>query len=769
MIRTLVLLWSGLAGLTRTHVNKLAGLGSSVFLCGAILCFGPQAGSCRADEPTEVDNTPPRVALGLEERTLWATSQIRGFPDPPPPLKLVRAFPQVNIPNLIALSAIPESDYLLAIDHRTDWGGPSRIVQFQETHPETAGELFLERPEIIYGLAFHPDFASNRYVFVGCNGHSEKLDQIATRVLRFQVRGQGPFTCDPDSVEVILEWKSNGHNGGDLVFASDGSLFVSAGDGSSDSDRDRTGQDLSTLAGSLLRINVDVSQGQRFYTVPADNPFLNVPGARPEIWAYGLRNPWRVTFDAKSQQLWVGNNGQDLWESVYLIQRGANYGWSINEANHPFHTEQTHGPVEISPATAEHPHSEARSLTGGHVYRGVQFPFLKGAYVYGDYSTGNVWAIRMENGQQTMHQKLARSQLQITGFGVDQQGELLVADHQGGIYRFEWNDSQQDTTFPKQLSQTGLFRSVADEEPMPGLLAYDVNSPLWSDGAVKRRWMAVPNELTVDYKPKGSWEFPEGSVLVKSFAFPSVADGKLRRIETRLFAKQQGEWFGYSYRWNREQTDAYLVEAAGRVEVIEGVAAQGHDGDSVTWRYPSRSECMVCHSRAANYVLGLSGEQMNRWHDYSAGEVAVRAPQLETLQHIGLFGSGDITTPSETLVDPSDSSQSLERRVRSYLHANCSSCHVKEGGGNSKIVLSYFGALESMNLIEAQPLHGKLGLSQATLVQPGAPERSILLKRISQRGPGQMPPLATRCVDPQAVELLSEWIVSLADATDKGP
>ena len=134
--------------------------------------------------------------FGINQRVPWTSSNIRGFPDPPPPLKLVRAYPEIHIPNLITLSSIPGSDYLLAVDHRSDWGGPSRIVQFKDTPLATQTEPFLERSEIIYGLAFHPDFESNRYVFVGCNGRSEELDAVATRVLRFEVLGDGPFQCD---------------------------------------------------------------------------------------------------------------------------------------------------------------------------------------------------------------------------------------------------------------------------------------------------------------------------------------------------------------------------------------------------------------------------------------------------------------------------------------------------------------------------------------------------------------------------------------------
>ncbi len=766
-------------------------------LCLAMLCGGAsfwiESNGCpvaSAQQVVEADY----AAIGSPQRTPWTTSALHGFPDPPPPLKLVEAYPQLRIPKLITLGAIPHTDWLLAVDHENEYAGGSRAIGFRDQADVNITQAFFEVPEIVYGIAWDPQFETNHWVYVGCNGRSEQLDAVATKVLRFEVEGDGPYRCDPDSRKLIIEWPSDGHNGGDLAFGNDGMLYVSAGDGTSDSDTARNGQNLSTLAGSLLRIDVkhtspgdspsrepnDVDHTlshdspsrepstppttapeQLAYRIPADNPFVNSPNARGEIWAYGLRNPWRISFDAQSNQLWVGNNGQDLWESVYLVERGANYGWSINESNHPFHTQQDHGPVAISQATVEHHHSQARSLTGGHVYHGTEFPELRGAYVYGDYSTGNIWAVRHTGEQIDFQQQIARSRVQIIDFGFDSQGELLIADHAGGIYRLARNASEVTVDFPRRLSQTGLFRDVASELPAEGVIPYSINSPLWSDGAIKKRWLAVPGSETVSFTPRGSWDFPEGSVLVKSFAFPTAEAGVSRMVETRLLAKQQGEWFGYSYRWNADQSDAELIEDEGRDEKLDWVVEQGR-GVDIRWRYPSRTECMVCHSRAAKFVLGLSAEQMHRTQAYPNEDgKAIDAPQLQTLAQLGLFGDtweAPEEARSETLVDPYDTDQDIDARARSYLHTNCSSCHVAAGGGNSKIVLDFFTPLEKMNLLDADPLHGSLRIAGAKLVRASAPEQSILHARLAHRGPGQMPPLATNRVDSDAVELIRQWI-----------
>ncbi|MGH7135652.1 MAG: hypothetical protein ACREHD_07925, partial [Pirellulales bacterium] len=296
--------------------------------------------------------------------------------------------------------------------------------------------------------------------------------------------------------------------------------------------------------------------------------------------------------------------------------------------------------------TVEHPHSEARSLTGGVVYHGKKLPELAGAYLYGDYSTGKIWGLRHDGEKVIWHKELADTTLAITAFALDADGELLIADHQakGGFYTLEPNPVEdfQAATFPRRLSETGLFRSVAGHEMQPGAIPYDVNAPLWSDGAYKGRWLVLPPTIVEDgrdmptrirFTSDLTWELPERTVIVKSFALDaSEGDAASRRwIETRLLTRQHGEWAGYSYRWNDEQTDALLVDIQGADKDFVIRTADGERRQ--TWHYPSRSECMVCHSRAANFVLGLSTPQLNREHDYGG----VIDNQLRVFEYLGLF------------------------------------------------------------------------------------------------------------------------------------
>jgi uncharacterized repeat protein (TIGR03806 family) len=424
------------------------------------------------------------------------------------------------------------------------------------------------------------------------------------------------------------------------------------------------------------------------------------------------------------------------------------------------------GPHPISPATVEHHHSEARSLTGGHVYRGTKYPWLTGAYVYGDYSTGNIWAIRHDGKQVLWQQRIARSTAQITGFAIDSDNELLIADHAGKVFRLEENVNLARSNFPSRLSETGLFENVSSEAVLAGVHEYYVNSPLWSDGAEKRRWMALPDGQTVGFKERGAWEFPDDSVLIKSFAFPTGPAGQLRRIETRLMTRRNGEWYGYSYRWNAAQDDARLVEPEGRDEQLDWIVEADQEL-SLTWRYPSRSECMVCHSRAAGFVLGLATDQLNRPLPCADGINPDNAiSQLAKLNSSGLLR--DVKPDQDfselpSLANPYHANADLTTRVRSYLHVNCANCHVDAGGGNSKIVLDNFTKLDSMALLNQPPLHTSLQIEQAKLIAIGKPSHSVLLARMARRGPSQMPPLATNRVDERAVQLIQEWIESLRE------
>jgi uncharacterized repeat protein (TIGR03806 family) len=755
--------------------------------------------------------SPPAVLEKLFAEATKVNSRVVGSPDPPLPYRTKRILPELSPSFPIYAIVEPGTKRLMIIDQKNSYG-PARICITTDKPGELKTLYDFPDGGVGYTIAFHPKYQENGYIYVGWN--SPQDGKKWCRITRFTV-DQKTHEIDKSSGLTIVDWPSDGHNGAAVAFGHDGMLYVTTGDGTSDSDTNVVGQELHHLLAKLLRIDVDHPDKDRPYSVPKDNPFVGQKDLRPETYAYGFRNPWRITVDDKTGDVWVCQNGQDLWEQAFLITKGANYGWSVFEGSHPFYPERKLGPHPHVLPTVEHPHSEARSLTGGVVYYGKKLPELRGCYIYGDYSTGKIWAARVEKGKLTFHKEIADTPYALTCFAADPDGELLISDHrgdgQGAFYTLQPNPpSDSSIPFPRKLSETGLFTSVAGHQVHPGLMPYDVNAPLWSDGAYKERYLYLPSskpealarekklvpfDLTTEDR---GWNLPDGTVAVKSFALgepEALAPGVAKRkwIETRLLVKQQGEWVGYTYQWNDEQTEATLVDGAG---------VDRKYGD-LTWHFPSRTECMVCHSRAANYVLGLTTLQFNKVHDYGGTPVN----QLDVLEALGVL---KVNYPAEhqnalkeelkrtgkkeqeiedevkaatatrgqrepkpsslltqaadrypKLVDPYDAKADLTSRVKSYLHSNCAQCHVDAGGGNAQMLLAWSTPLDKMKLVDAAPVHHKFDLADPRIVAPGNPDGSILLKRMATRERGKMPQLATNVVDQQAVELIRDWIKSL--------
>jgi uncharacterized repeat protein (TIGR03806 family) len=701
----------------------------------------------------------PSLKPGLESRTAWTSSQLVGSPEPPLPYTVEKLFPKLELPTPIYIATEPGSNQLWVVLNAAG-ELPSRIVRFANEPEVSSFETVYEAPgRIIYSVCFDPSFATSRRAYVFTNGPTSEPER-QDRVASFEVAAEPNAKLVPESEQVIIEWRSGGHDGGDLAFDPAGLLYLTTGDGTSDSDGWNSGQTLNDLLGAVLRIDVRGSTKEQSYRVPPGNPFVAHPGARPEVWAYGLRNPWRMSIDSHTGQVWVGNNGQDLWETAHLVRPGENYGWSVYEGSHPFYLERERGPTPIVAPTIEHSHAEFRSLTGGVVYHGDGLPDLAGAYIYGDYSSGRIWGMKHDSERALWHRELADSSLMIAGFCLDQHGRMLIADHGGGIYQLKASPPDEPRQpFPTRLSDTGLFTDVPSHQVQAGVIPYSVNAPAWMDGAMAERFMGVPDDAKVTYSSGQSWGFTDGTALVQTLSLQrdtEDADSRFR-VETRVLLRQQGEWASYTYRWNEDQSDAELVPREGGQAEFE-IDDAGQVRKQV-WRFASRSDCLTCHSRAANFVLGLTESQLNREHDYS---IAL-ADQLATLEHIGLFAAA---LPNDgavraKLTDPYDSSQSLETRARSYLNVNCAACHVAAGGGNARMELGSSTPLEKMELIEARPQHDTFGISNAMLLAPGDPDRSVLIHRLSRRGSGQMPPLWTHRVDEKAVTLMRAWIAGL--------
>ena len=751
------------------RVIILAAFVSLVFVAGMFaLRFGTGTATAAPDQK------PERSATGLQKRDLWITSKVKGSPEPPDPYTMVRAYPGLKFPEALELAPVPGRKAWMVAER------PGKVHWFKADPAKARANLLLDVRHTVYGMALHPSFSQNGHLFLTEVPDTAKETPEGTRIVRYTV-DLATMTADPASAKLIMTWPNGGHNGGCLRFGPDGMLYVSTGDGSGIADSLLTGQDLGTVLGKILRIDVNNPANGRAYSVPRDNPFLNTKGARHEIWCYGIRQSWKFSFDTGTGELWAGEIGQDLWESVLKVEKGGNYGWSINEGSHPFRPERPRGPTPILKPVVEHNHSEFRSITGGFVYRGRKHPELQGAYVYGDYDTGRVWMLRLDpkSGGVAEHRELAKTRLRIVAWAQDAEGEVYALNFiDGGIHELAPaapTDLVTESSFPRRLSDTGLFADTARHIPAKGVIPYSVNSELWSDGATKERFIAVPGEGRIEFETvtypqpaPGSvpgWRFPDGTVLVKTFSL-ETEPGRKTRLETRLLVasrvggtEEYGDqvWHGYTYIWNEAQTDAELAPIKG----ADKEYALKRPGGMTTqkWHFPSRAECTMCHTVTAKYALGVNTAQMNRDHDYGG----VIANQLATLEHIGMFDR-KLPAPPEKLAkiaDYKDKDAGLDSRARAYLHANCSHCHRKWGGGNAEFQLLSTLPLAETGLLGVKPQQGNFDLKDPHLLVPGDPGRSMIYHRMTRLGLGRMPHIASGMVDEPAVRLVHDWIKTL--------
>lgn len=375
-----------------------------------------------------------------------------------PKITTTVAFPGLSFDRPVALDRIPgdPSRYFVVEQHQ------AKIWTFPNQRETTDKQLFLHLPHPIHrgneegllGLAFHPHYKDNGWFFVYYSANDNGTRRSV--VSRFQVSADDPLKADPASekriwVSDVDPWEN--HNGGTIIFGpDDGYLYITLGDGGAADDPLSTGQNPRDWFGSILRIDVDNPTEGRAYGIPKDNPKLRSRAHShwaPEVYAIGLRNVWKFSFDRGTGELWAGDVGQNLWEMVHKIDNGGNYGWSIREGFHPFQPQRRQRPdpaSKIRPPIVEYPHNPSQgrpdtglSITGGYVYHGEAIPELKGFYVYGDYETGRIWALKYENGRVRANGEILNlrnsPKLNIASFAETPEGELLILAFDGRIHQ----------------------------------------------------------------------------------------------------------------------------------------------------------------------------------------------------------------------------------------------------------------------------------------------------------------------------------------------
>ncbi len=598
------------------------------------------------------------------------------------------------------------------------------------------------------------------------------------------------------------------HSINDCKFGSDGYLYVSFGDEGGQGEPGLNAQKITRdQFSSIIRIDVDrkagnlepnphysipvnSGTGKANFSIPADNPYVganpvyngaailagDIVKVRTEIWATGLRNPFKFHIDPATGDIWVGDVGMDRWEEVSILRKGDNAGWSYWEGNER-RTDILHAiqPNSHTPPVHNYFHANGNnSVTGGILYNGAAYTTLGGKYIFGDFGSGRIWSLTPASGggSASVDELPVGGVGSVVDFEVDSfTGEILILQHgsAGKIRRLV--EGASSNSFPQLLSQTGAFSDLATLTPNPGVIPYEPNLAFWSDHAKKSRYFAIKNTTDmVGYSRGGPWSFPEGMVFIKHFDMDLNRDApgtSVKRLETRFLVRNTNGSYGVSYRWNDAGTEANLV-AIGGVD-FELNITEGGETHAQKWRVPSRGECLSCHTTEAGHALSFNTPQLNR--DGNMGGSVGNF--VELLAGAGyLEGMSDVPVDMPKHVRPEDTTAGIEERVRSYLAVNCAYCHQPGGGvppswdGRLDTPLSLSGILHA-NLV-SEAYHGP---NDSTGV-PGHPERSAILNRIKAReaigdgkfqGYSQMPPLASNVVDPAGVALIEDWLLNHAN------
>lgn len=740
------------------------------------------------------------------------------------------AFPLLIFVDPMWISEVPGTGDMCVV------GKDGRIVRFPNTPAaapadvavvlDLSAKLQISEDQGLYRLIFHPRFgqagsAHANEVFA-CYSHrpasaSAGPDSSMWRLSRFTWQ-PATGTIDPASEVVLMQQydPNRWHNGGSLQFDNRGFLLVTCGDGGAANDSLGKSQQLNNgLFGGVLRIDVDndparshpirrqpaATQPATFpvnmtqgYGIPNDNPWLDPAGGiLEEFFAIGLRSPHAAHYDPVADELWEGDVGQSAREELNRIRRGGNFQWPFMEgtiAGQKSRTEFTIVGVETPPVYS-YDRTLGGCIIGGMRYRGAKWAQqLGGRVLFGDNIKGTLSALTPDPVEGPPVVTLLLSNF---GTGIYSGLANIATDSAGEIYLMKLNGQSQNGGIirklvaggvtpepPQLLSATGLFTDTANLVPSPALVPYDVASPLWSDGAKKQRWIALPNDGTrnvvsekIAWSATGNWKFPAGTVFVKHFEMPvDDRDSSLvRRLETRVIVCTANDGkYGVTYRWNEQGTDAVLISVGE--EDTYGVTRA--DGSTVqrTWSFPSRSDCMQCHTNASGQSLGLRTHQINRTVIQPGTDVPVN--QLSWFNSEAMFDSTlqyyDLNAALEGR-PTDDTTAPLEHRVRSYLDSNCAHCH-QPGGSVPYFDLRLQTPLKNQGLVNAA-IQGQFQLPGGCYLKPGNPSLSAVAVRNASTAPGTaMPPLGKHMANDPAVAMISQYISGLSAAefaTDPAP
>jgi uncharacterized repeat protein (TIGR03806 family) len=605
----------------------------------------------------------------------------------------------------------------------------------------------------LVALALAPDHAATGHLYVRYEASGGSPRTVVAR-----------YTVDPDTgvvssdtARTVLELDGvvGERSGGALIFGPDGLLYVGVGT-TTDEAAQGLAIDPTSWRGKLLRIDPSTLDATGTYAIPADNPWIGEGGASDEVWAMGLRDPWRCTFAPDDPDPWCIDVGATQQEIDHVAAR-ADLGWPRVDGTACLLPGGDCGDLQTAP-----PFASYRSVDGDCGISGIAWgddaddggPGLAGVLIYGDRCSGRIRGVDTGSGDTLVQDEiLAVLDPPPSALAHPLDGRILALADDRVV---ELGVAPQTAVFPTRLSDAGCFDDLAARVPAPGVVPYGVNAALWTDDAAKDRFLVIPPGETIAVGDDGGIELPIGSIVLKLFAFDfAVGDPSSRRnVEARVMIRRPFGWQFHSYRFDADGADATLL-AAGEVDPL---SLDDH-GQIVRFDYtwPSRGNCKVCHGLGASDVLGVRLDQLAGTFAYDAGV----ADQLEALASIDLFST---PLPAVTpMARPDDTEVSIEQRARAYLHTNCGHCHRPGGWTPADLTmdLRYDTPLVDAHICGVATQYYNAWVTSEIRIAPGDPDGSVIWQRIGMRGLGQMPPLATARVDPGNA-VVGEWIASLA-------
>ncbi len=730
------------------------------------------------------------------------------------------AYPNLFFNSPIVFKPVPQQNRIIVaqLDGEIYWFDDDETTLVKNLLVDLKDEVGIVHDGGFLGLALHPDFNAalnpKNYIYVyytsknsagqnspavgshtgqGCTFSEDRNEYQGNSLIleRFEV--------NPTNLSFILGSRTNlfdirmygtTHYGGGMDFGDDGFLYLTIGDQASW----RRAQDMTdNLNGGAFRIDVDKDptkshapirkkQNVGFaeessginYWIPNDNPFLSPDGSRyEEYYSIGLRNPFRMTKDRVTGQFYIGDVGLNSHEEVNILKKGANYGWPIYEG---FGFRNTNCASMLDGMPHEEPLTEfsrndARALAGGFVYRGSSIPDLYGEYVCADYTRNGIFTVNIITGD---YEQISILQ-NVISFGEDKDGELYLLRHGNNrnIHKLIEGVDDGYITMPQLLSDTGVFSNLSTLEVIDGIVPYELYESFWSDGALKKRWIAVPNNdglhsgpnEQIKYSEYNDWEFPPGTVIIKQFNLPvdDTDPSITKKIETRFsIVDKDGGWYFLTYNWNDAQTDAVLQKTSLNEPVTISTDNLGGTRTQI-WHFPSNTECITCHNDVNKGNLGLKTRYLNT--DYTYEETGLERNQLVTLSHLGIIDQSITDPDTESIVTNKsieDPTATLDDRARSYLDLNCAYCHRLDNTIRTNFDLRFYNSLEATGILTTGILSPLDVDPDEKIIYPGDASKSILYHKINSIDQSiMMPPLAKLELDNLGINLIETWINQL--------